>query len=83
MVKLRRSWLSLGLFALIGLTAQPAAADIAIVANDNHTVNNNGSSGAAKNAPPDTVAIIDLGQAPKLIASVEVPTSVVGAPTSV
>jgi DNA-binding beta-propeller fold protein YncE len=39
---------------------------------------------AAKNAPPDNVAIVDLAQfPPRLIGTVDAPTSVVGAPTSI
>jgi DNA-binding beta-propeller fold protein YncE len=67
----------------IGLT-RPAAADLIAVANDNHTVNVNGKAEAAKNPPPDNVAIIDVSQyPPKLVANIDAPTSVVGAPTAV
>ena len=61
-----------------------AVADLAVTANDSHTINVNGVAGAAKNPPPDTVSIIDVAQyPPKVVGSVEAPTSVVGAPTSI
>jgi DNA-binding beta-propeller fold protein YncE len=64
--------------------AGPASADIATTANDNHTVNNNGVSGAAKNPPPDSVSIIDVSSyPPKVTATVEAPASVVGPPLSI
>jgi DNA-binding beta-propeller fold protein YncE len=73
-----------GALAGLLLLASPAAADIAVVAVDNHTVNVNGVTGPAKNPPPDHVAIVDLTAfPPKLIGTVEAPTSVVGAPTAI
>ena len=69
--------------ALVALS-EPASADLAATANDSHTVNNNGVSGAAKNAPPDTVSIIDVSAyPPKVVATVEAPASVVGPPMSI
>ena len=66
-----------GALAGLLLLASPAAADIAVVAVDNHTVNVNGVTGPAKNPPPDHVAIVDLTAfPPKLIGTVEAPTSV-------
>jgi WD40 repeat protein len=70
--------------ALASMTGPVFSADIAATANDSHTVNNNGVSGAAKNAPPDTVSIIDVSvYPPKVVATVEAPTSVVGPPMSI
>ncbi|HEX3882378.1 MAG TPA: hypothetical protein VHW66_06940 [Stellaceae bacterium] len=72
--------------ALAATTAltRPAAADLIAVANDNHSVNTNGVMGPAKNGPPDNVAIIDAGvYPPKLVANIDVPTSVVGSPNSI
>jgi DNA-binding beta-propeller fold protein YncE len=72
--------------ALLAATAlsRPAAADLIAVANDNHSVNVNGKMEAAKNPPPDNVAFVDVSQyPPKVIATVDAPTSVVGAPTAV
>ena len=71
------------LVALLFL-ASPAAADIAVVAVDNHTVNVNGVTGPAKNPPSDHVAIVNVAAfPPKLVGTVEAPTSVVGAPTAI
>jgi DNA-binding beta-propeller fold protein YncE len=76
--------LLLGTAAALCLLAGPAAADVIAVANDNHSVNTNGVSGPAKNGPADNIALIDVKQfPPRLLANVEVPTSVVGAPTSI
>jgi DNA-binding beta-propeller fold protein YncE len=63
---------------------QPALADLAVTANDNHSANIDGVVGPARNPPPDSVSIIDLGQyPPKVVATVAAPASVLGAPTSV
>src|SRR5438874_13267922 len=78
-----RTQLGGALVALLFL-ASPAAADIAVVAVDNHTVNVNGVTGPAKNPPSDHVAIVDVAAfPPKLVGTVEAPTSVVGAPTAI
>lgn len=59
-------------------------AQIAISANDNKLVLIDGKSTVVPNPPPDTVAIIDLKQFPlKILAEIDVPTSVVGPPLSV
>jgi DNA-binding beta-propeller fold protein YncE len=64
--------------------AQPAGADLAVTANDSHSANVEGVVGPAKNPPHDTVSVIDVAQyPPKVVATVEAPTSVVGAPTSI
>jgi DNA-binding beta-propeller fold protein YncE len=74
--------LAAGAAALFGL-ARPAAADLAVIALDNHSINVNGTLTAAQNPPPDAVAIVDVAHyPPRLVATVEAPTSVVGAPTS-
>lgn len=62
--------------------AAPAAAQIAVSANDGKVKMENG---VVKTVPnnPDTVAIIDLkARPPKLLHEIEVPTSIVGPPTS-
>jgi DNA-binding beta-propeller fold protein YncE len=70
--------------AFVILAADPAGADLAVTANDSHSANVDGVVGPAKSPPPDTVSIIDVAQyPPKVIATVEAPTSVVGAPTSI
>ena len=71
------------LCALVALVSV-AAAQLAISANDNKVVLVNGTGTVVQNPPPDTVAIIDLKPfPPKLLAEIEVPTSVVGPPLSV
>ena len=74
----------LGLLAATAL-AGVARADFALSANDAHTVlDAAGNQVAVKDAPPDTVSVIDLdGPAPKIIATVEAPGSAVGPPTAV
>ncbi len=70
--------------AALVLLAVPGLADVVVTANDNHTVNVNGTAAAAKNAPPDTVTVIDVAEyPPKVVATVAAPTSVVGAPTAI
>jgi WD40 repeat protein len=70
--------------ALMAMLAAPASADLIVVAVDNHSVNTNGVMGPPKNAPPDLLAIVDVkSYPPKLVGTVEAPTSVVGAPTAV
>ncbi len=64
--------------------APPAAAQIAVSANDNKIVNIEGTNTVVQNPPPDNVAIIDLGASPpKLLGKVNAPNSVVGPPQSV
>jgi DNA-binding beta-propeller fold protein YncE len=64
--------------------ALPAAADIAVSSNDAHTVLVNGGQVAAKDAPPDSVSIIDLKQyPPRILATLDAPGSVVGPPMAV
>ena len=67
---------------LFTLGAQTALAQIAVSANDGKVRLENG---VVKTVPnnPDTVAIIDLkAKPPKLLHEIEVPTSIVGPPTS-
>jgi DNA-binding beta-propeller fold protein YncE len=66
--------------------AVPAAAhaQLAVSANDNKLVLVNGAPMLVGNPAPDTIAVIDLGQRPPaLLYHIELPTSVVGPPTSV
>lgn len=61
-----------------------ARAQLAVSANDNKLILVDGKSAVAQNPAPDTVAIIDLKSfPPKVLAEIEVPTSVVGPPMSV
>src|SRR5262245_36542831 len=62
----------------------PSQAQIAVSANDNKVVNDNGTVKVVPNAPPDTVAIIDLkASPPRGGAEVQAPVSVAGPPLSV
>jgi DNA-binding beta-propeller fold protein YncE len=76
---------SIVLAALATLAVAPAArAQIAVSANDNKVVLDNGVVKVVPNAPPDTVAIIDLGVSPpRVVAEVAAPVSVVGPPLGV
>ena len=61
-----------------------AAAQIAVSANDNKAVLVDGANTVPANPAPDTVTIIDLNVSPpKVIGEINVPTSVVGPPSSV
>ena len=72
-----------GLLALTTL-AEPARADLAISSNDAHTVLDNGVLMAAPEAPADTISVIDLASyPPSILATLEVPGSVVGPPMAV
>jgi DNA-binding beta-propeller fold protein YncE len=71
------------LCALVALVSI-ATAQLAVSANDNKLMLVNGTATVVQNPPPDTVAIIDLKPfPPKLLAEIDVPTSVVGPPLSV
>ncbi len=72
-----------GLLAASALTG-PARADIALSSNDAHTVLNNGAQVAAAGAPADTLSVIDMKESPpKVLATLDVPGSVVGPPMAV
>ena len=77
--------LLLGTVILTVLLASPVAvAQIAVSANDNKVVLVNGVATVVQNPAPDTVAILDLKTfPPKVLAEIEVPSSVVGPPLSV
>ena len=64
--------------------AVPAAAQIAVSANDHKARLVNGVNTVVPNPTPDTVSIIDLKTTPPtVIAEVNAPASVVGPPVSV
>lgn len=73
------------LVALAAMVASfGAAAQIAVSVNDNKLVLDNGVPKVVANAPPDTVAIIDMKSLPpRLLDEIEVPGSVAGPPLSV
>jgi DNA-binding beta-propeller fold protein YncE len=77
-------WIHAAIAAAVFLAVSPALADLVVVAVDNHSVNVNGVTGPPKNPAPDLMAIVDVkSYPPKLVGTVEAPTSVVGAPTAV
>jgi DNA-binding beta-propeller fold protein YncE len=59
-----------------------ATAQLAVIANDNKVVMDNGAARAVAGAPPDNVQLLDLATL-KIVGQVEAPTSVVGPPFSV
>lgn len=66
------------------LAAAGACAQLAVSANDNKVTLDNGTNRVVANPPPDTVTVIDLSaKPPRVIAELNVPTSVVGPPMSV
>jgi len=74
----------IALAVALGCMAAPAAAQLAVSANDNKQVNVAGVGGVVPNAAPDMVSVIDLGAfPPRLVGEVQAPASVVGPPTSV
>lgn len=74
----------LGLAILIGGAPRGAGAQIALSANDNKLVIENGRTRTVRDPAPDTLSVIDLGANPPVVrAEITVPASVVGPPTSV
>jgi DNA-binding beta-propeller fold protein YncE len=69
--------------ALAAVT-MPAAAQLAVSANDNKQVNIAGVGSVVANPAPDSVTVIDLGVfPPRVVGEVAAPASVVGPPSSV
>jgi DNA-binding beta-propeller fold protein YncE len=70
--------------SLIAMAGSAANAEIAVSANDGKMVLENGVATVRKEPLPDTVSIIDLsGSAPRIVAELPAPASVVGPPASV
>jgi DNA-binding beta-propeller fold protein YncE len=70
--------------AALAAFAFPAAADLAISANDNKVWNDNGTVKNVANPAPDNIAIIDMSASPPtVVGKLNVPTSVIGPPFSV
>jgi DNA-binding beta-propeller fold protein YncE len=64
--------------------AAPAAAQVAVSANDNKVTLVDGVMTTLPKASPDTVTVIDLsGAAPRIVGEVPAPASIVGPPSSV
>src|SRR6476619_5600697 len=74
---------ALSLAALTSLSSG-ASSQLAVSANDGKAVLIDGVNSVPANPPRDTVMLIDLNaKPPKVIAEIEVPTSVIGPPLSV
>jgi len=74
------------LAGLLAVTAwgAPARADIALSSNDAHTILDNGVQVAPPEAAADTLSVIDLAASPpSILATLDVPGSVVGPPMAV
>lgn len=74
------------LAGLVAMTAwaAPARADLALSSNDAHTVLANGVQVAPSEAAADTLSVIDLSASPpNILATLDVPGSVVGPPMAV
>lgn len=70
--------------AAIAAFALPAAADLAVSANDHKVSLDNGTVKIVANPPADTVSIIDLAASPpRVVAEIKAPASVIGPPMSV
>lgn len=70
--------------SLLALTGSACFAEIVVSANDGKMVLENGVAMVRKEPLPDTVSIIDLsGPAPRIVAELPAPASVVGPPSSV
>ncbi len=81
-----RSFMRAALFAAtaLPLLSAVATAQIAVSANDNKVINDDGKNVVVQNPPADTATIVDLGATPpKVIGEVNAPASVVGVPQSV
>jgi hypothetical protein len=76
--------LAVGAVAFLVLTASGARAEIVVSANDGKMVMDDGVAKVRKETLPDTISVIELsGAAPRIIAEIPVPASVVGPPPSV
>ena len=74
---------ALSLAAMLSLSAG-ASGQLAVSANDGKAVLTDGVNSVPANPPRDTVMLIDLNaKPPKVVAEIEVPTSVIGPPLSV
>jgi DNA-binding beta-propeller fold protein YncE len=78
------TWSNWAVAAVMALMPCAAQAELAVSANDNKAVLENGATVTVPTAGPDTISIIDLSASPpKLAAEIQAPASVVGPPGSV
>ena len=79
-----RAVLALITISSVVMAAPASRAEIAVSANDGKMVMENGVAKVRREPLPDTVSIIDLsGAAPRIVAEIPAPASVVGPPSSV
>lgn len=79
-----RAVLALITMSSVVMAAPASRAEIAVSANDGKMVMENGVAKVRREPLPDTVSIIDLsGAAPRIVAEIPAPASVVGPPSSV
>ena len=76
--------LALSAISFLALTASGTRAEIVVSANDGKMVLDDGVAKVRKEPLPDTISVIELsGAAPRILAEIPVPASVVGPPSSV
>jgi DNA-binding beta-propeller fold protein YncE len=82
---MKRHWVTAAVGLLsVAVAAPGASAQLAISSNDGKGVLINGVNTVPDNPPDDNVTILDLGtNPPKVLATVKMPTSLVGPPQSV
>jgi DNA-binding beta-propeller fold protein YncE len=80
-----RSFLAVSVVAAALVAATPRlGAQLAVSSNDAKITLVNGVQTVVRDAPPDTLTLLDLGGAtPKIVAELQVPNSVIGPPQSV
>ena len=80
----RGTTLALITTSFVALVASTCQAELLVSANDGKMVMDNGVAMVRKEPLPDTVSIIELsGGAPRIVAELPAPASVVGPPSSV
>ena len=80
----RGTTLALATSSFLALASSLCHAELLVSANDGKMVMDDGTAKVRKEPLPDTVAIIELsGGAPRIVAEVPAPASVVGPPSSV
>ena len=83
-MRIGKAALALSAISFLVLAASSVRAEIAVSANDGKMVMDDGVAKVRKEPLPDTISVIELsGGAPRIIAEIPVPASVVGPPPSV
>jgi DNA-binding beta-propeller fold protein YncE len=80
----QRSWKLAMLLSCAAAATTPALADYIVSSNDNHSAIVNGAFGVSKSPGSDTLSVIDVSKyPPKVLSTIDVPSSVVGPPMAV